>query len=155
MNLPPEEQERLATFSQLIQEEEMEKALAFARTAIEDSATHAGLWHNQAGALVFEFEDDQVRAFEHYHQSLQLGFDANICEENMWEAAEVFFLSLRTEEGTFNAILTIIDQDNGEKAHESLRANHLLKKYKAVFPEGQFTAKAKEYLAAFEAATEG
>ncbi|MGH1337094.1 MAG: hypothetical protein ACRBFS_13300 [Aureispira sp.] len=154
MNLPPEEEERLAIFSDYVHKDDLTGALAFARKAIEESTSHKGLWHGQTGALIFEVEQDELLAFHHYEQSLALGDDPVICEENMWEAAEVFFLSLKTKEGEFNAIAQRQEEKKGQRLFKTFRANHLLEKFVVLFPEGQFTAQAKDYLTEFEAATE-
>jgi len=148
-NLTKEENQALVEFSDLYSAEKYEEALKKVEWALEQFPTSQAIWESQIGAMVVITSGDYLTALPHYERALQGGFDAEVCEDNIWEAAEEHYNSLKKEDGTFNAILYL---DETETA-QSRRANYILQRYVELFPQGKYQAQATKLLAEFESAT--
>jgi len=148
--LNEQERKALQDFSDYYQEGQYEDALNVAKQALKDHPTSKAIWHNQVGALTHSVEGDYVGAYNHYTKALEAGFDKDICDDNMWESAKDLYDSLKTEEGDFNAILIINEDEDEDLSHDAIRANHLVGQYIEQMPDGKFIDEAKQIAQEFK-----
>jgi hypothetical protein len=135
-HLSEDENAALKEFTKYYEEGNLTAALDKAKSALDQFPDSQPIWDNQVGALTFQVHNDYVGAFKHYEASYKGGFDQEVCEDNLWEAAEYHYKSLQDGEGGFNALLF----EDGT----FISANELVSKYKVLFPQGKYYAEAEK-----------
>jgi hypothetical protein len=129
--------------SDLIESGKYKEALAEAKTMLIEYPQNMHVYHNQIGAMEFMVSKDYCLASDHYYIALKNGFDKETCEDNIWEAAEIFFQSLKTEDGGYNAIFQTDTQ-------EFYQSTILIERYLENFPNGKYITEAQKYLKEYE-----
>jgi hypothetical protein len=142
--LPPvyindEEKNEFLQLTRTIQAGNYKEALEHSKILLEKYPNNKGIYHNQIGALAHNVEGDYWYCSKHYVLALENGFDAGICEENLWESAVDGYNRLIDSE---NGFCVIFYPDEPER--ETTKANKLIEDYIKLFPEGQFMEEAKE-----------
>jgi hypothetical protein len=91
-------------------------------------------------------EDDFTTTMSNYEcalkRAMNAGFDKDICEDAIWNSAEVFFLSLKTADGSFKRA---INKDYS-LSHD---AADYIEHYVWIFPEGKYLSEASKYVKEF------
>jgi hypothetical protein len=147
-HLSPAENNALIAYTKAFEAKEYENALQIAEDGLANFPDTAYIWHNQIGVLIYQ--DSPLQAFVHYKAAFQGGFDAESCEYNIWEVADIFFNSMRTEEGTFNAIMFETERPEFDNSRFA-RVDFIPKQYIALFPEGEHLPEIHALLKAYEA----
>jgi tetratricopeptide (TPR) repeat protein len=132
-----EEKNGFWELSNTIQAGNYEEALNQSKALLEKFPDNKAIYHNQIGAMTYLSKNDYWGATNHYSKALEYGFDANTCEENIWESAVDSYKSLIDSEAGFCKIMIVDTQ-------EFIWANDLVEKYENLFPNGKYTEEAKE-----------
>lgn len=132
-----EEKEDFQTLSNTIQSGNYEEALNLSKILLEKFPNNKAIYHNQIGAMIYLSKNDYWSATNHYFKALEYGFDADACEDNIWESAvDAYKFLIDSEEG-FSALMYT-------DTKEFIAANDLVEKYENIFPNGKYTEEAKE-----------
>ncbi len=142
-----EEKNDFWTLSNTIQAGNYEEALHISKTLLEKFPHNKAIYHNQIGAMIYLSKSDYWGATNHYSKALEYGFDADVCEDNIWESAVDSYKSLIDCEEGFCKIMITATQ-------EFIPANDLVKKYENLFPSGKYVEEAKELNYIFNLAKE-
>ncbi|WP_210150232.1 hypothetical protein [Chryseobacterium scophthalmum] len=127
-----EEKEGFWELSNTIRAENYEQALDLFKTLLEKFPNN-----NQIGAMTYLSKSDYWSATNHYSKALEYGFDADACEDNIWESAvDCYKFLIDSEEGFCKLMI--------KDTHEFIWANDLVEKYKNNFPNGKYVDEAKE-----------
>ncbi len=133
-----QERSQFLTLSNTIREERYEDALALSKEMLEAYPDNRHIYHNQVGAITYIVESNYWEATRHYYKALEYGFDADTCEDNIWESAFDAYNYLVDSEAGFCSIL----YEDGT----SVSAIALLKQYQEAFPEGKFIVNSRELI---------
>ena len=128
-----EEKEGFWELSNTIRAENYEQALDLSKTLLEKFPNNKAIYHNQIGAMTYLSKSDYWIATNHYSKALEYGFDADACEDNIWESAVDSYKSLIDSEAGFCKIMIMDTQ-------EFIWANDLVEKYENNFPNGKYVA---------------
>lgn len=132
-----EEKEGFWELSNTIRAENYEQALDLSKTLLEKFPNNKAIYHNQIGAMIYLSKSDYWGATNHYSKALEYGFDADTCEDNIWESAvDSYKFLIDSEEGFCKLMI--------KDTHEFIWANDLVEKYENNFPNGKYVDEAKE-----------
>lgn len=132
-----EEKNDFWELSNTIRAENYEEALDFSKTLLEKFPNNKAIYHNQIGAMTYLAKSDYWSATNHYSKAMEYRFDADACEDNIWESAVDSYKSLIDSEAGFCKIMIMDTQ-------EFIWANDLVEKYENNFPNGKYIEEAKE-----------
>lgn len=142
-----EEKNGFWELSNTIQAGNYEEALNLSKTLLEKFPDNKAIYHNQIGAMIYLSKNDYWGATNHYSKALEYGFDADACEENIWESAIDSYKFLIDSEKGFCKLMI-------KDTHEFIAPNDLIKKYENLFPNGKYVEEAKELNYIYTLATE-
>lgn len=132
-----EEKNDFRSLSNMIQAGDYEEALHLSKALLEKFPSNKAIYHNQIGAMIYLSKHDYWNATKHYSKALEYGFDADACEDNIWESAvDAYKFLIDSEEG-FTVLMYTDTQ-------EFIAANDLIEKYENLFPNGKYIGEAKE-----------
>jgi hypothetical protein len=147
-HLSAAENDALMAYTKAFKAKEFENALQIAEDALSRFPDTAYIWHNQIGVLIYE--DNPLQAFFHYKAAFEGGFDAEACEYNIWEVADIFFKSMQAENGKFNAIMFETERPEFDNS-QFVSVDFIPKKYLNLFPEGEHLPEIHALLEAYQA----
>lgn len=132
-----EEKNGFWELSNTIQAGNYGEALNLSKNLLERFPDNKAIYHNQIGAMIYLSKNDYWGATSHYTKALEYGFDAEACEENIWESAvDSYKFLIDSEEGFCSLMI--------KDTHEFIAANDLVQKYESLFPNGKYADEAKE-----------